>query len=213
MHFVRTILAVLLTMAGTAMAGSAQDVLPELSSALSLFSAQATTADGVRLNWSLDRQSPTIVKFRVYRGYEEIGSFAVLAEIDARSGADSMEYSYKDISARPSVSYFYKLAAVGQNSESVFPVVITASLPLSGSARDTVLPPATILRGDAIALYVRRTGHVKLSSVGSDARVLVDQEMRPGIYELQAPAGAHGPLTLHLEHSEGMTKELHWPIE
>jgi hypothetical protein len=213
MRIVVIVLATLLTIAGLALWASPPETVPELSSALSLFSAQATTTDGVRLNWILDHQSPTIVRFRVYRGYDEIGNFAVLAEIAARSGADSMEYSYQDISARPLVSYYYKLAAVGQNSESVFPVVITACLPQAGSARDTVLPAATILRGDAITVYVRRTGHVKLTSVSSDTRTLVDQELQPGIYELQTPAGATRPLKLRLEHSEGLTKEFRWPIE
>jgi hypothetical protein len=213
MRIVLMVWTTLLTMVGFTLSASAQNTIPELSSALSLFSAQATTAEGVRLNWILDHQSPTIFKFRVYRGYEEVGNFAVLAEISARSGADSMEYSYKDISARPQVSYYYKLAAVGQNSESVFPVVITACLLQTGSGHDTILPAATVLRGDAITLYVRKAGRVKLTSLSSGGKTLVDQEMQPGIYELQVPSGAQVPLTLRLEHSAGQTKEFRWPIE
>jgi hypothetical protein len=184
--------------------------LPELSTVLSLFSAHAAT-DGVRLNWTLDKQSPTIVQFRIYRGYDEVGNFAVLSDIDVRQATDSVEYSFTDNSIRPGVSYFYKIAALGQKSESVFPVVITATPPMPGApaASSNALAVASILPGEKIALYVRRAGHVKLEARTTPPMALVNDVLQPGIYEFDPPAKS---LTLHLEHDKGLSTDITWPI-
>jgi hypothetical protein len=207
------ILTALSLLASANMAGAAQagEDLPELASVLSLFSAQAITPEGVRLNWDLDHQSPTILKFRIYRGYEEVGNFAVLTELNVRPERDSVQYVYSDTSALPGVSYFYKLASVGQSRESVFPVVITATPPLPGQKiGDRVLPPVSVLPGsDKIRFYVRRPGRVKLAVV-SPAKDLVNDFMRSGIYEFDPPARA-GSLTLHIEHKEGYKVDILWP--
>jgi hypothetical protein len=185
--------------------------LPELSSVLSLFSAHATTSEAVRVNWTLDQQSPTIQAFRIYRGYEEIGNFSVLAEVPTHAAPDAMEYTISDSLVRPGVSYFYKLAAIGLNSESVFPVVITATPPLPGAASDSgELVPVSILPGDKITLYVRRPGRVKLDVVSSPTRALVDDSLRPGIYEFDPPIS--GTLTLHIEHEGGFEANTSWPV-
>jgi len=191
--------------------GQVSDV-PELCTMLGLFSAQANSAAGVRLNWTLDRQSPTILSFRIYRGYEEVGNFAVLTEVAVRQGKDTMEYAYSDTAARGGVTYYYKIAAVGQKNESVFPVVITATRPMPGEGMAaSELPPVSILRGDKIALYVRNGGHVKLQ-LGAPARTLVDDNLKPGIYEFDPPPNARAGVRLHLEHETGFKNDLAWPL-
>ncbi len=102
------------------MAASSNETL-DLSSLLSLFSAHALPTGVVRLNWTLEKQSPTIIQFRIYRGYEDVGNFDLLADVPPHS---SMDYSFVDTTARPGVSYYYKVAASAQQVESVFPVVI-----------------------------------------------------------------------------------------
>jgi len=187
-------------------------MIPELTSDLALFSAQAAGSEGIRLNWNLDRQSPTIVKFRIYRGYEELGNFAVLTELNVRWARDSVEYSYRDSTARPGVSYYYKLAAVGQSSESVFPVVITAVIPDKyQSQAKCELVPASVLPGEKINLYVRRTGRINLSVLSAPARILVNDTLRPGIYEFDPPENA-APLRLRLEHDSGYETNIIWPL-
>jgi hypothetical protein len=208
------LIGALLGASGTLLAAPTGDELPELSSVLSLFSAHASGSDGVRLNWTLDRQSPTIVKFRIYRGYEEIGNFAVLTEINATSAMDTAEYSFEDKSARPGVSYFYKLAAVGQKNESVFPVVITATPPQPGHTVEVgKLAPATVLAGDKITLYVRRAGRVKLDLMTTPPKALVNDNLRPGVYEFDPPPAGDGKVSLHLEHEEGYNTDFTWPIQ
>jgi hypothetical protein len=207
------IVVALLAVGGNLHAVEKTDELPELSSVLALFSAHATGTDGVRLNWTLDHQSPTIVKFRIYRGYEELGNFAVLTEINAGPMGDTVEYSFQDKTARPGVSYFYKLAVLGQKNESVFPVVITATPPMVGRSNDPgKLPPATLLTGDKITLYVRRSGHVKLDLLTSPAKALVNDVLHPGVFEFDPPpAGTQAKL--HLEHEEGYQADFNWPIQ
>ncbi|MFZ5433968.1 MAG: hypothetical protein ACOZB3_09370 [Calditrichota bacterium] len=187
--------------------------IPELSSILSLFTAQATSQEGVRINWTLDRQSPTITKFRIYRGYEEVGNFAVLVEISSHSAANDVDYSYKDTTALRGVSYYYKLAAVGQSSESVFPVVITATPLPSGVAHDMQnMAPASILPGNRIALYVREPGRIRLDVVSPPSKALVDDELRPGIYEFDPPATGQGEVTLRIRHDTDFSEDIQWPI-
>jgi len=183
---------------------------PELTSELSIFSAYATAGKGVRLNWTLEHQSPTITKFRIYRGYEEVGTFSTLFEVPAQREADTVAYSVRDTTSRVGVSYYYKLAAIGQRSESVFPVVITA-VPLAlGQSPLRELPAAAILPGAKIMLYVRSTGRVRLSIESSPERVLVDETLKPGVYEFNPPDS--GPLPLRLEHDSGLITSLPWPL-
>jgi hypothetical protein len=183
---------------------------PELTSELSIFSAYATAGKGVRLNWTLDHQSPTITKFRIYRGYQEVGNFSVLCEVPAQHEADTVAYSIRDTIARPQVSYYYKLAAVGQRSESVFPVVISAVPLAAGQTPLRQLPDATILPSAKILLYVRTPGRVHLSVQSSPERVLVDETLRPGIYEFDPLSS--GPLSLWLEHESGLKTSVTWPL-
>jgi hypothetical protein len=186
--------------------------LPELSNLLALFSAQANSADGIRINWTLDQQSPLISAFRLYRGYEEVGNFAVLMELPVRRGKQIMEYSFTDTSARGGVSYYYKIAALGQKSESVFPVVITATRPRAGEKPDArELAPVAIVRSDKIALYVRHAGHVKLEIV-LPRKTLVDDNLQPGIYEFDTPSGARAGTRLHLEHDQDYRTDVTWPV-
>ncbi|HEY3295976.1 MAG TPA: hypothetical protein VGL38_11095 [bacterium] len=186
--------------------------MPELCSLLALFSAHASSTDGVRLNWTLDKQSPTITMFRIYRGYEELGNFAVVAEVPVHTTKDAMEYSFTDSTVRSGVSYFYKLAALGQKSESVFPVVITATPPMPGEGDSRELVPIAIVKGDKIALYVRDGGHVKLA-IALPAKTLVDDNLKPGIYEFDPPANAKSGLKLHLEHEKGYKTDVTWPTK
>ena len=183
---------------------------PELTSELSIFSAYATAGKGVRLNWTLERQSPTITKFRIYRGYEEVGTFSILFEIPAQRAADTVAYSVRDTTSRAGVSYYYKLAAVGQQSESVFPVVITAVPLAPGQSPLRELPAAAILPGTKILLYVRTSGRVRLSVESAPERVLVDETLKPGVYEFNPPSA--GPLPLRLEHDSGLITSLPWPV-
>lgn len=194
---------------GPGAAQSAVDPL-ELTSALSVFSAHATSGSGIRLNWTLDYQSPTITKFRLYRGYEEVGAFAVLTEIDAQHTMDTAAYSFKDTTALAGVSYYYKLAAMSQNGESVFPVVITAVLlsPDQNSIKE--LPAAAVLPDAKILLYVRTPGRIHLGVVSFPPHVLVDETLRPGLYEFDPPSG-DSRLTLRLEHEAGLRTEISWP--
>jgi hypothetical protein len=213
MKSVAALLGALLLLAGPACV-RAQDPageIPELASVLALFSAHASAEDGVRLNWTLDHQSPTIVSFRIYRGYEELGNFAVLTDLNVHAAADTVEYTFGDSTARHGVTYYYKLAALGQKSESVFPVVITATPPLPGETEaphDTT--PAAILPGEKIVLYVRTAGHVKLELVSAPKKALVDDELKPGIYEFDAPASSKGA-KLHLAHGS-YEHEVAWPV-
>ncbi len=205
------LLAMMLCLGLAAVLPAAAGDLPELSSVLSLFSAHATTPDAVRINWTLDQQSPTISSFRIYRGYEEVGNFSVLTDVEAHTAKDVMEYTFSDTLVHPGVSYFYKLAAIGQSSESVFPVVITATPPLPGTdSAVSNLVPAAILPGEKITLYVRTPGRVKLNVVSNPTRALVDDSLRPGIYEFDPPAP--GTLSLHLEHEGGFTADTSWPV-
>jgi hypothetical protein len=205
-----SLVAALIILVGQSGTAQPADDLPELVSELSLFSAYATAGEGVRLNWTLEHQSPTITKFRVYRGYEEVGTFSTLLEVPAQSAADTVAYSVRDTTSRPGVSYFYKLAAVGQRSESVFPVVITA-VPLPRAQRPPrELPAATILPDPKILLYVRTAGRVRLSVQSSPEHVLVNETLRPGLYEFEPPSS--GPFPLKLEHDSGRIETIQWPL-
>jgi hypothetical protein len=215
MRFVTALLAALLFVTAASHIRAQENIrdIPELSSVLALFSAHASAEDGVRLNWTLDRQSPTIVSFRIYRGYAELGNFAVLSDLRVQAAADTVDYTFTDSTARRGVTYYYKLAALGQKSESVFPVVITATPPVLGqtdAARDTL--PAIILPGDRIALYVRTAGHVKLQMTTSASKSLVDDDLQPGIYEFDSPAGASS-VRLHLEHGAAYRQDYTWPMK
>jgi hypothetical protein len=181
----------------------------DLSSLLSLFSAHALPAAAVRLNWTLEKQSPTILQFRIYRGYEDVGNFEVLAEVPTHAATD---YSFTDTTAQPGVSYYYKVAAAGQRNESVFPVVISATVQIGkDQTAQTEDLPLMILPGKRVSLYVRRAGHVQLSAVTSPPKALVDDSLRPGIYEFDLSSTE--PVTLRLHHENGYTAEVTWPIQ
>lgn len=206
---IATLVATLIGLAGAPCAALPPEETLELVSELSIFSAYATAGEGVRLNWTLEHQSPIITKFRIYRGYEEVGTFSTLLEVPAQRAADSVAYSVRDTASRSGVSYYYKLAAVGQQSESVFPVVITA-VPLARAQSPLrELPAAAILPDPKILLYVRTTGQVRLSVQSSPERLLVDETLRPGLYEFEPPSA--GPFPLRLEHDSGMIESVLWP--
>ena len=125
--------------------------MPELATLLALFSANASDHGNIRLNWTLDQQSPTVVKFRIYRGYEELGNFSVLSEIPFRGESGQADYLYQDTSAIPGVTYFYKLAAQGQLNESIFPVVISAAVPVGSTlGGQNAESPALVLPGEKL---------------------------------------------------------------
>ncbi|MBI5058544.1 hypothetical protein HZB60_02045 [candidate division KSB1 bacterium] len=184
----------------------------DLSSMLSLFSAHAANG-AVRLNWSLDTQSPALVKFRVYRGYEEVGNFAVLTEISSNSRTDSADYSYNDTEVRESVSYFYKISSLTQSSESIFPVVISATPTRDADSVAKSLPPVALLSGQQITLYVRKPGHVRLELRSDAPRVLVDEELRPGIYEFEPPHAPGARTRLRATHDSDYFTETEWPMK
>lgn len=191
----------------------AAEAMPELASVLSLFSAYASESDGVRINWTLDKQSPTIRQFRIYRGYDDVGNFSVLADIDAYAAADTVDYSYRDETARAGVSYYYKLSALGQSSESVFPVVITATPPLPGQdPGQRELVPAAILPGEKITLYVRQKSRITLTVMTEPPKQLTNDVLRAGIYEFEAPANMTAGTLLKLANEHGYAAEATWPV-
>lgn len=209
MYVARIVFALLLIFNWTT---AQAEEMPELATLLSLFSANATENGNVRLNWTLDQQSPAVVKFRIYRGYEELGNFPVLAEIPfhAENGA-AADYLYQDTSAIPGVTYYYKLAAQGQINESIFPVVISAGIPLGDkSAGQLNNAPAVVLPGDGMRLYVRKTGHVKLERTSPDQKTLIDSELSAGVYEINSGKSEQAlkvTVTPSYEHT------LTWPIK
>ncbi len=186
--------------------------LPELASLLELFSAHALPAGGVRINWTLEHSSPLIVAFRIYRGYEDLGNFSVLSEVPVHSSGETLDYSFADTTALANVSYYYKVASLGQSKESVFPVVISATPHDTGTAGDRAAElPVVILPGSKVSLYVRHAGHVKLELLGETHKSLVDDSLRPGIYEFDLSNVSH-PVTLHLSHENGYETDVSWPL-
>jgi hypothetical protein len=186
--------------------------VPEFTSLLSLFSAHALPSGGVRLNWTLEKTSPTIVSFRLYRGYEDVGNFAVLCEVPVHSSGQTLDYSFNDTTALPNVSYFYKVSAAGQSKESVFPVVISATPHLKSENSDKLENlPVIILPGAKLSLYVRRGGHVKLDILSEASKPLVNDSLRPGIYEFEAPKGKL-PMTLRIRHDSDYETQVAWPV-
>lgn len=184
---------------------------PDLSTVLSLFSAHAGSS-GIRVNWSLDKQSPAIYGFRLYRGYASAGHFAVLTELEPHASNGSLAYVYTDTSAIPGVTYYYKLASIGQSAESVFPVVISAAVSdprLTSETEQDI--PLFLLPGDKIQLYVRKKGRVQLDQVEPEPHALVNDTLAPGIYEFTSPAGS-APSELHLKHEDGYEADIRWPL-
>jgi hypothetical protein len=185
---------------------------PDLTTVLSLFSAHASM-EGIRVNWSLDQQSPAIFGFRIYRGYASAGHFAVLTEMETRSANGAMSYTFTDTSAISGVTYYYKLAAIGQASESVFPVVISAAV--TSSSSDSPLEtnaPVKLLPGDRIELYVRKQGRVQLDIIEPVQRALVNDILAPGIYEFDSvQTGVN--TRLRLSHEDGYLVDINWPIK
>ncbi len=155
----RIMLALILLVSTSA---RAQD-MPELATLLSLFSANAADNGNIRLNWSLDQQSPAIVKFRIYRGYEELGGFSILTEVSFHAENGQADYLYQDTSAIAGVTYYYKLAAQGQIQESIFPVVISAAVPVGQKLGDqSAESPAVVLPGEKLRVYMRQAGHLRV---------------------------------------------------
>ncbi|NUO18488.1 hypothetical protein HUU59_03485 [bacterium] len=184
--------------------------LPELATLLSLFSANSTEDGHIRLNWSLDQQSPAVVKFRVYRGYEEIGNFSVLAEIAFHPETGAADYLYQDTSAIPGVTYYYKLAAQGQLNESIFPVVISAAVPLGEkNSGQPDSAPAVILPGQPMRLYMRSGGRVKIERTSPDSRVLIDSQLPAGVFEINS---GEIDQTIKIEVPPDYKHSLNWPI-
>jgi len=206
MHIARNFLLLLLSLCWIP-AAHAED-MPELATLLSLFSANATEDGNIRLNWSLDQQSPAVVNFRIYRGYEELGGFSVLAEVPLHG--NSPEYLFQDASAIPGVTYYYKLAAQGQLNESVFPVVISAALPvggvLGGQQKDA---PVMILPGESLRLYVRESGHVKIERTSPDPKVLLDDTLAAGVFEISSK----GKQTLKVVAGPSFEQTVDWPLK
>jgi hypothetical protein len=208
----RIFVAFLILLSVALLPARASDEIPELATALSLFSAHAGD-DGIRVNWTLDRQSPTIVKFRVYRGYADAGHFAVLAELPSHGGQNDAHYAYTDTLAIPGVTYYYKLGAAGQSSESVFPVVISAAVQPAAGSVGSANDPVTLLPGKKLELYVREAGHVQLNLIApAETQPIVDDELSPGIYELEPPANG-SPLRLRVTHDNGFSRDLDWPLQ
>ncbi|MBU0690537.1 hypothetical protein KKC97_13560 [bacterium] len=184
----------------------------DLSTVLSLFSAHASNT-GIRVNWSLDRQSPAIFGFRLYRGYASAGHFAVLTELMPHASNGSLAYAYTDTSAIPGVTYYYKLTSIGQSAESVFPVVISAAVtdPNTEAEIDANAPLA-LLPGEKIQLYVRKQGQVQLEQIEPEQRALVNDVLVPGIYEFTSPADGARSL-LRLKHEDGFEADIQWPLQ
>jgi hypothetical protein len=208
------ILCILMTVLSVGVSSAqTESQFPELSSLLALFSAQALPTGGVRLNWTLESSSPTVLAFRIYRGYEDVGNFSVLEDIPVHSSGEILSYSFTDAAAVTNVSYYYKLSAVGQSKESVFPVVISATphgAHPSVAGTDTL--PVLILPGAKVSLYVRRGGHVQLDLLGDSRKSLVDDSLRPGIYEFDIP-GSTPSATLHVRHESGYESDVAWPVK
>jgi hypothetical protein len=188
-----------------------EESLSDLSTVLSLFSAHAGTT-GIRVNWSLDKQSPALVGFRIYRGYASAGHFAVLTELVSHASNGTLTYAYTDTSAIAGVTYFYKLASIGQASESVFPVVISAAVTNAEveSIADSNTPLA-LLPGEKIELYVRKQGRVQLDQIEPEPRALVNDVLAPGVYEFASPSNGAKSL-LRLKHEDGYEADIHWPL-
>ena len=185
--------------------------LSDLSTVLSLFSAHAGNS-GIRVNWSLDRQSPAIFGFRIYRGYASAGRFAVLTELKPHASNGSLAYTYTDTSAISGVTYFYKLASFGQASESVFPVVISAAVTDSNvESKLDANTSLTLLPGEKIKLYVRKKGRVQLDQIEPEQRALVNDVLVPGIYEFTSPSEGKSSL-LRLKHEDGYEADIPWPL-
>jgi hypothetical protein len=186
---------------------------PELATLLSAFSAQALPNGNVRLNWSLEKQSPLITKFRIYRGYEDVGQFAVVGEVPSHDATLTQDYSFNDTTARPGVTYYYKLASLGQRTESVFPVVISAMSRTVEQSSTIEEAPLLVLPGPRLALYVRYPGKVTMDVMSDPVRSLVSDTLRPGIYEFDVKASSNSPIKLRLEHENGYKAEVTWPAK
>ncbi len=208
MHVARIAFAFLLIFNWTAVRA---EEMPELATLLALFSANSTEDGNVRLNWTLDQQSPAVVKFRIYRGYEELGNFSVLAEIPFHAENGAADYLYQDTSAIPGVTYYYKLAAQGQINESIFPVVISAGVPLGDrSLGQESTAPAVVLPGDSLRLYVRKSGHVKLERTSPDKKTLIDNDLAAGVYEINTGKSEQ---SLKVTVAPSYEFSLTWPIK
>lgn len=208
MHVARIIFASIMLISWNT--GQAEE-MPELATLLALFSANSTEDGNVRLNWTLDQQSPAVVKFRVYRGYEELGNFSILAEIPFHAENGTADYLYQDTSAIPGVTYYYKLAAQGQINESIFPVVISAGIPLGESgAGQASTAPAVVLPGDVMRVYVRAGGQVRIERTAPDAKLLIDSELPAGVFEINSGKAEQ---TIKISVPPSYEYTLTWPIK
>lgn len=203
----RCMLALILLVSTSA---RAQD-MPELATLLSLFSANAAENGNIRLNWTLDQQSPAIVKFRIYRGYEELGGFSILTEVPFHAENGQADYLYQDTSAIPGVTYYYKLAAQGQIQESIFPVVISAAVPVGQKLGDqSAESPAVVLPGEKLRVYLRQAGHLRVERSTPDKKLLVDSELAAGIYEFDSTNTVQ---TITLNVDGAFEKTVSWPLQ
>lgn len=207
MHFVHVLLGSLLMFGTSARASD----MPDLATLLALFSANAADDGRIRLNWSLDQQSPAIVKFRIYRGYEEYGSFSVLAEIPFHAENGKADYLYQDTSAIPGVTYYYKLAAQGQLNESIFPVVISAAVPLGASLGGQFEEaPVLLLPGSTMLVYLRKGGRLLIERTAPERKLLLEGEMSAGVYEIDSSTVSQ---TIILKLGESFSQTVNWPIQ
>jgi hypothetical protein len=206
MLIVRTMLVTLLMISTSARA----DDMPELATLLALFSANAGDDGNIRLNWTLDQQSPAIVDFRIYRGYEELGSFSVLPEVPFHAADGQAEYAYQDTSAIPGVAYYYKLAAKGQIEESIFPVVISAAVPMVGGlGGQTELAPVLILPGNKLRVYLRKSGHLFVERKSPEQKQLVNSDLAAGVYEIDS-SSSQQTISIKLD---GFEQTITWPLQ
>ena len=137
----------------------------------------------------------------------------MLADVAPHDGQQNTNYAFTDTLAIPGVTYYYKLGAVGQASESVFPVVISAALKPDNANLGDDKDPVTLLPGEKLELYVRARGQVQLDLLNSgESQPLVNDELAPGIYEIEPPADVI-PLKLRLTHDSGFTRDLSWPLQ
>lgn len=207
MIVLRTLFALILLLSTSARS----EEMPELATLLALFSANASDHGNIRLNWTLDQQSPTVVKFRIYRGYEELGNFSVLTEVPFHAESGQADYLFQDTSAIPGVTYYYKLASQGQLNESIFPVVISAAVPVGGTlGGQNAESPALVLPGDKLRVYLKQAGHLRVERSAPDKQVLVDTLLTAGIYEFEATDAAQ---TISVKVDDSFEKTVTWPLK
>jgi 6-phosphogluconolactonase (cycloisomerase 2 family) len=125
--------------------------------------------------------------FHIYRSEDENGSFERLTSeaVPSKGGARGANYEFKDETARPNQSYFYKLRQVsvsGAGDEfGPFDVVFRASFELDQNFPNPFNPNTTI------RYTIAQDAHVTLTVydvAGRRVRTLVDDNKRPNFYKI-----------------------------